>query len=85
MVSGDVEDNLTSTAKGQLGWATGSYFIERSVALFKSLKSFSGNVSDLGDFIQGVSAALDQSQGSTSLLGGPLEGLHDLIKLLRRN
>jgi hypothetical protein len=38
MVSGDVEDNLTFIPNRQLGWTTGSYFIEGYIALFKISK-----------------------------------------------
>ena len=85
LVSGDMEDNLAFITNGQLGRTTGSYFIEGGVALFEISKCSFRNVGDLVDFRQGMSAALDEPQGSTSSLGSPVGSLHDSIDLLQRN
>jgi len=85
MVSGDVEDNLAFMARGQLGWTTGSYFTEGVVALSQLLKGLVGNVGDVADFKQGMSAPLDQPQGSASAFGCPLESLHGVVDELRKN
>ena len=50
MVSGDVEDNLASMARGQLGWTTESCFTEGVVALSEFLEGFVRDVSDVADF-----------------------------------
>jgi hypothetical protein len=85
MVSGDVKDNLTFMARGQLGWTAGSYFIQGSVALSEGSKGSVRNVGDLVDFRQGMSAAFNQAQRSASAFWGPLKSLHDLIEQLQRN
>jgi hypothetical protein len=43
------------------------------------------NVGDIGDFWKGMSATLEQAQGSASAFGSPLESLHNLIDQLQRN
>jgi hypothetical protein len=85
MVSGDVKDNLTFMARGQLGWTARSYFIQGSVALSERSKGSVRNVGDLVDFRQGMSAAFNQAQRSASAFWGPLKSLHDLIEPLQRN
>jgi hypothetical protein len=59
MVSGDVEDNLTFMARGQLGWTTRSYFTQGGIALSEGVEGPVGNVGDLADFMQGMSAAFN--------------------------
>jgi hypothetical protein len=85
MVSGDVKDNLAFMARGQLGWTTGSYFIQGSIALSEGSKGSVRNIGDLVDFRQGMSAAFNQAQGSASAFWCPLDSLHNLIEYLRRN
>jgi len=85
MVSGDVEDNLTFIANGQLGWTTGPHFIERCIPLFEISKCSFRNVGDLADFGEGMSPTMDQPQGPASSLRGPLKSLHDMFDQLPKN
>jgi hypothetical protein len=85
VVSADMEDNLAFMAIRQLRWTTGTYFVQGGIALFEIPKGAFRNVGDVGDFREGMSAALDQAQGSASSFGSPLESLHDVIDQLRKN
>ena len=85
MIFSDVEDNLAFIAVRQLGWATGSWFVERCVALFEVSKCTFGHVGDLSNFLKGMSAPMEQRQGSASSLRSPLMGLHDVFDYLPRD
>ena len=50
LVSDNVEDNLAFITNEQLGRMTGSYFIERGIALFEISNCSFRNAGDLTDF-----------------------------------
>ena len=85
MVSVDMKDNLAFISNRQPVWTTRSWFVKWCITLLEISKGSFRNVGDVGNFREGMSATLDQPQGSASSLRSPLMSLHDIDNQPRKN
>jgi len=85
VILSDVKDDLTFITVCWLQWATGSYLVERYVIFFKVFKSAFRNINNLSNLSEGMSSTLNQSKGSTSSFGHPLDYSHDVFQQLSKN